>query len=146
MVTQDVASTTDTLADQYLEAWQTHDVDAIIALHTPDSVFTSVATGREAVGRDAVRKAITEIFAVWPDLRFNPVRVYATPDLIVAESIAETTQALPLRLGGVVVEPNGRCVSFAVADILALENGLVKRKDSYVDALGYMREMRKAAV
>ena len=145
MATHEVASRIDTLADQYLEAWQTHDVDAIVALHTPDSVFTSVATGREAVGRDAVRNAITEIFAVWPDLRFNPVRVYTTPDLIVAESIAETTQALPLPLGGVVVEPNGRHVSFAVADILALEDGLVKRKDSYVDALGYMREMQKAA-
>src|SRR5262245_59171879 len=114
MATQDVASTIATLADQYREAWQTHDVDAIVALHTPDSVFTSVATGREAVGRDAVRNAITEIFAVWPDLRFNPVRVYTTPDLIVAESIAETTQALPLPLGGVVVEPNGRPVSFEI--------------------------------
>jgi uncharacterized protein (TIGR02246 family) len=145
MVTREVASTTGTLADQYLKAWQTRDVEAIIALHTPDSVFTSVATGREAIGRDAVRKAITEIFAVWPDLRFKPVRVYTTPGLIVAESIAEATQALPLPLGDVVVMPNGRRVSFAVADILALENGLVKRKDSHVDALGYMRAMRGAA-
>ena len=130
------------LAQSYLDAWEAHDVPAIIALHTPDSVFTSVATGREAVGREAVGHAITEIFVAWPDIHFNPLRMYVTPELIVAESVAEAIQAVALRLGGEIVEPNGRRVKFAVADILAVEDGLVKRKDSYVDALGYLCEMR----
>jgi predicted ester cyclase len=129
------------LAERYLQAWQLHDLEAILALHTEDSVFTSVATGKEAVGREAVGTAISETFAVWPDLQFEPIRVYTTPTLIVAETVASATQALPFPLGGVVLEPNGRRASFAVADILALQDGLVKRKDSYVDALGYMRQI-----
>ena len=138
------ASRAQALAERYLAAWEAHDLDAIIALHTPDSVFTSVATGREAHGRDAVREAIRQVLAVWPDLHFEPLRVHATDDVIVAESILRATQALPLPLGGEVIEPNGRTVRFAVADILALEDRLVGRKDSYVDALGYVRQMRAA--
>ena len=141
-MTEATTTAPDVIAERYLQAWQNHDLDGILALHTPDTIFTSVATGREAVGRDAVREAIAQVFAVWPDLRFHPVRVYTTTELIVAESILETTPALPLPLGGIVAEPNGRTVRCAVADILALENGRVKRKDSYLDALDYVRQMQ----
>jgi steroid delta-isomerase-like uncharacterized protein len=133
------------LAGQYLEAWQTHDVDAIVALHTADSIFTSVTMGTEAIGRDAVREVVAETFAAWPDLHFHPHRIHTTPNLIVAESTIETTPALPLWFGDTVVKPNGKTITFAVADILVLDNGLVKRKDSYVDTLGYLRQMRASS-
>lgn len=140
--TQTVSIAADTLAGKYLDAWQAHNVDAIIALHTPDTVFTSVATGTEAIGREAVREAIIGIFAVWPDMHFHPHFVHTTPDLMLAESTLKVTQAVPLPLGDTVVEPNGKTIAFPIADILELDNGLVKRKSTYFDALGYVRQMR----
>jgi hypothetical protein len=56
--------------------------------------------------------------------------------------MAEVTQAVPLPLGDLVIEPTGQRVQFVVADVSALEGGLVKRKDSYVDALGSVRAMQ----
>jgi steroid delta-isomerase-like uncharacterized protein len=133
------------LAESYLDAWQRHDIERIVSMHTPDSVFTSVATGREAVGREQIAQTIGEIFAVWPDLEFDVRRRYVTTELIVTESIARATQALPLPLGGETIEPNGRPVTFAVADVFPLEDGLIKRKDSYVDAVNYVRQMKPTA-
>jgi steroid delta-isomerase-like uncharacterized protein len=130
-------------ADRYLAAWHRHDVEAIIALHTPDSVLTSVATGREARGRQGIAQALAEIFAVWPDLSFVVNRRYVTPELIVTESTARATQAVPLTIAGESIQPNGRVVEFAVADIFPIEAGLIKRKDSYVDGANYVRLMRE---
>lgn len=131
------------LAERYLDAWQRRRVDEIVALHTADSVFTSVATEREAVGRDAIGKTIDQIFAVWPDLSFEVKRRYVTEELIVTESVARATQAIAFSLGGQTIEPIGRTVQFAVADIFAVDNGLIKRKDTYLDALNYVRQMKE---
>lgn len=133
---------TEALAERYLAAWQAHDLDAIISLHTPDSVFTSVATGLHAIGRQAVRDAISEILSAWPDLHFYPDRIYTTDTLIVAESTVTTTPALPLTVESLIMRPNGRKIKFTVADVIKVENGLVKRKDSYVDMLSYLRQTR----
>lgn len=130
------------LADNYLAAWQAHDIPAILEHHTEDTVFTSVATGRNAAGRTSVAAAFGEIFAVWPDLSFEAKRIYLTPELIVVESTASGTQWTPLPLGDVVIPPNGRRVSFEVADIFPLRDGKIARKDSYLDAYGYIRAMR----
>jgi steroid delta-isomerase-like uncharacterized protein len=131
------------LADAYLEAWQRHAVDEIVAMHTRDSVFTSVATGRRAAGHKQIAETLAEIFTVWPDLGFELKRRYLTPELIVTESTARATQAIPLPIGGQVIEPTGRPVEFAIADIFPLEGGLIKRKDSYLDAAGYIRQMKE---
>jgi predicted ester cyclase len=142
MTTPAAAVSSDELAARYLDAWQAHDVEAVIALHTVESVLTSVATNQEAVGRNAVREMIAQTFALWPDSHFHPIRMRSTPNLIVAESMLEVTQALPLRFGDIDVEPNGKTVTFAVADILVLDDDLVKRKDTYLDTLAYLRQMR----
>lgn len=133
----------DALADRYLDAWQRHDVDEIVSLHTADSAFTSVATGREASGRAEIARRLGEIFALWPDLEFEILRRYVGEGLIVTESVATATQSVPFALGDETIEPTGRPVSFAVADIFPLEGGLIKRKDSYLDALDYVRQMRE---
>lgn len=132
------------VADRYLAAWQAHDVDAIMAMHTVDTTFTSAASGTDAVGQDAVRAAIEASFAVWPDLHFSPQHLHETPDLITAESIVEATQAVPLPLGDTVVQPTGKTIRFAITDVIELDNGLVRRKASYFDALDYIQRMRAA--
>lgn len=131
------------LADGYLAAWEAHDVAAILEHHTEDTVFTSVATGRHATGKAAVSAAFREVFAVWPDLTFETRRIYLTPQLIVVESAASGTQSAPLPIGDIVVQPNGRRVSFDVADIFPLRGGRFARKDTYLDAYAYIRAMRE---
>jgi hypothetical protein len=43
------------LAARYIEAWQSRDADAVVALHSRRSVFTSVVAPHPAVGLDSIR-------------------------------------------------------------------------------------------
>lgn len=141
--TQQPPQQVEELTAAYVDAWQRHDIDDIVSFHTPDTVYSSRATGREAIGLDAVREALTTVFAIWPDLRFFQHCLHMTPELIVFESTAQVTQAVPVP-GDTMIEPTGTSVRFDVADVLAVRDGKIARKDSYVDALGYLREMRAA--
>jgi len=66
-----MTETTAELAIRYGAAWAAHDPDAIVALHTEDTVFHMQGGGVPAQGRPAVREAIAAIFAQSPDLRFD---------------------------------------------------------------------------
>lgn len=134
----------DDWADAYLKDWQHQNIEAILARHTDDSVFTSVAFGRHAQGLPAIGEALQIIFTIWPDLRFEVVRRYRADGFLAYECMAEATQAVPVELAGEKIAPHGRAVRFAVCDIFALRSGLIARKDSYIDGLGYLAAMRAA--
>src|SRR5919198_2255062 len=90
------------------DAWNAHDVDAIVAMHTEDSVFENHVTGDVNVGRDQIAGAIRGIFAVFPDLTFEGRRQYVREDLVVQEWTARGTHKGTMTRSGVRVEPTGK--------------------------------------
>src|SRR6266581_1813755 len=68
--------------DRYNAAWNAHDVDAILSMHTDDSVFENHTTGDVNVGKEAIGSAIRGIFSVFPDLSFEGRRTYIRDDLV----------------------------------------------------------------
>ena len=42
----------------YGDAWNRHDIDAILALHAEDSVFENHTSGGKGVGKDAIRQIL----------------------------------------------------------------------------------------
>jgi steroid delta-isomerase-like uncharacterized protein len=106
------------LIEQYNDAWNAQDLDAIIAFHAPGMVFENHTAGERAEG-DAVRDHIAEIFANWPDLRFTGRRLYARDGLVVSEWTATATHA------------DGRRLEWDGIDVFPFENGRILRKDVY---------------
>src|SRR5829696_2879851 len=96
----------ETLIARYNEAWNAHDVDAVVAMHASDMVFENHTAGERAEG-EAVRDHIAAIFEGWPDLRFETRRLYVRDDLIVQEWTATATHEKPLSRGDIVAEPSG---------------------------------------
>src|SRR5918992_6105806 len=94
--------------DRYNEAWNAHDVDAIVAMHTEDSVFENHTTGDVNVGREAIGKAIRGIFTVFPDLEFETRRQYVRDNLVVQEWTARGPHLGKMTRAGIEVEPTGR--------------------------------------
>jgi steroid delta-isomerase-like uncharacterized protein len=125
--------------DRYNDAWNRHDVDAIVALHAPDMVFENHTAGERAEG-DAVRNHIAGIFAAWPDLVFSTRRLYVKDDLVVQEWTATATHTRELRRGDIVAPPSGKQLEWNGMDVIPFENGLVKRKDVYSDSLSILRQ------
>ena len=126
--------------DRYNDAWNRHDVDAIVALHAPDMVFENHTAGERATG-EAVRGHIAAIFAAWPDIAFRARRLYVRDDLVVQEWTATATHTSELRRGDLVAPASGRTVEWDGMDVIPFENGLVKRKDVYSDSVSILRQV-----
>jgi hypothetical protein len=115
------------LAIKYGEAWAAHDPDAIVALHSDDSVFHLHDIGPAAEGRAAVREMIAVQLAAVPDLKFERVRVHFGADHFVTEYVMKgTSEGHPFAVEG--------------TDVFSVRDLLVTRKDSYVDWLTFMRQ------
>jgi steroid delta-isomerase-like uncharacterized protein len=127
--------------DRYNEAWNAHDVDAIVAMHTKDSVFENHTTGDVNVGREAIARAITGIFGVFPDLAFETRRQYVREDLVVQEWTARGTHQGTMTRSGIEVEPTGRTVEYRGMDVIPIRDGLVARKDVYSDGVTLLRQL-----
>ncbi len=125
---------------RYNDAWNAHDLDAIVAMHAPDMVFENHTAGEAAEGA-AVREQIAAIFETWPDIRFEGRRTYVADGLVVQEWTATATHASTMRRGELVAEPTGRRVEWRGVDVIPFEDGLVKRKDVYSDSVSILRQV-----
>ena len=127
--------------DRYNEAWADHDVDAIVELHTEDSVFENHTTGDVSVGKDAIGNAIRGIFTVFPDLTFETRRQYIRDDLVVQEWTARGTHLGKMTRAGLEVEPTGKAVEYRGMDVIPIDGGKVARKDVYSDGVTLLRQL-----
>jgi steroid delta-isomerase-like uncharacterized protein len=127
--------------NRYNDAWGRHDVEAILALHTDDSVFENHTTGDVNVGKEAIGRAITGIFAVFPDLSFETRRQYVRDDLVVQEWTARGTHLGKMSRSGIDVEPTRRSVEYRGMDVIPIRDGLVARKDVYSDGVTLLRQL-----
>jgi steroid delta-isomerase-like uncharacterized protein len=124
----------------YNDAWNAHDVERIAALHAPDMVFENHTAGERAEGEEALTH-IAGIFRAWPDIAFEPRRLYVREDLVVQEWTAHATHTQPLSRGDIVAEPSGRRIAWKGADVITFEAGLVTRKDVYSDSVSILRQV-----
>jgi steroid delta-isomerase-like uncharacterized protein len=125
---------------RYNDAWNRHDVGAIVAMHAPDMVFENHTAGERAEG-DEVREHIAAIFEAWPDIAFTTRRLYVRDDLVVQEWTATATHSSELRRGDLVAPPSGKRVEWKGMDVIPFEDGLVKRKDVYSDSVSILRQV-----
>ncbi|MFY9578189.1 MAG: nuclear transport factor 2 family protein [Gaiellaceae bacterium] len=103
--------------ERYNDAWNRHDVDAIVSMHAPDFVFHNW-TANERVEGDAVREHLERIFRNTPTLRFTGRQLYARDGLVVSEWTARA-------------ERDGQQLEWDGVDVFPFEDGLIKRKDVY---------------
>jgi steroid delta-isomerase-like uncharacterized protein len=127
--------------DVYNEAWNDHDVETILSLHTQDSVFENHTTGDLNVGKEEIGSAIRGIFTVFPDLTFETRRQYIRDDLVVQEWTARGTHLGQMNRAGLEVEPTGMKVEYRGMDVIPIERGLVARKDVYSDGVTLLRQL-----
>ncbi|HEV7562026.1 MAG TPA: nuclear transport factor 2 family protein [Solirubrobacterales bacterium] len=125
---------------RYNDAWNAHDLDAIMAMHAPDMVFDNHTAGESASGEEA-RGHIGSIFETWPDIAFTTRRLYVRNGLVVQEWTAAATHAKTMRRGDLVAEPTGERVEWDGLDVIPFEGGLVKRKDVWSDSVSLLRQV-----
>ena len=125
---------------RYNDAWNDHDLDAIMSMHAPDMVFENHTAGESAQG-DEVRDHIAAIFETWPDINFQTRRLYVRDGVVTQEWTATATHSNTMRRGDLVAEPTGEKVEWRGVDVIPHENGLIKRKDVYSDSVSILRQV-----
>jgi hypothetical protein len=107
----------------FCDAFNRHDLDALMAHMTEDCVFDASAGaeqhGRRYVGRGEVRDGFAEVFATFPDSQWEEGRHWIVGDRGVSEWVFRGT-----RLDGTRVEVNG-------CDLFTFRDGKIAVKDSF---------------
>jgi ketosteroid isomerase-like protein len=108
--------------ERFNEAFNRHDVDAVMAAMTDDCVFedTSPPSGRRHVGPEQVRAAWEEFFAASPDARFDGEDVIVAGDRCVVQWKYTWTN------------DDGTSTSLRGVDILRVRDSKVAEKFAYV--------------
>ena len=114
--------TTETL-HAFAEAWNRHDVDALMSFMTDDCVFEASAgpevCGQRHVGRAAVRAAYAEVWTTFSDAHWGGAHHVVQGDRGVSEWTFTGTRA-----DGSRVEVDG-------CDLFTFRDGKIQVKDSY---------------
>ncbi len=140
MSDKDAPARLEAAVERYNQAWNAHDLDAILSMHAPDMVFANHTAGESATGAE-VRDHIGSIFETWPDIEFSTRRLYVRDGLVVQEWTANATHAKTMRRGDLAAEPTGNTVTWDGLDVIPFEDGLVKRKDVYSDSVSILRQV-----
>lgn len=112
-----------TLMDRFADAWNRHDLDALMAMMTDDCVFQASAgpdvDGQRSEGKPAVRAAFAAVFDTCPDAHWASARHLVAGLRGVSEWTFTGTHK------------DGRRVEVTGCDLLTFRGGKVAIKNSY---------------
>ena len=118
-----IPAVTPEVLQAFAEAWNRHDADALMSFMSDDCVFEASAgpdvCGSRFVGREAVRAAFVDVWAVFPDAHWGDARHVVIGDRGVSEWTFTGT-----RTDGTRVEVHG-------CDLFTFRGGKIALKDSY---------------
>jgi steroid delta-isomerase-like uncharacterized protein len=111
------------LLDRFAEAWNRHDLGALMSMMTDDCVFEASAgpqvDGQRSEGKQAVRLAYAAVFDAFPDAHWGNPRHFIAGDRGVSEWTFTGTQT------------DGRRVEVTGCDLFTLRAGKIAIKNSY---------------
>ena len=118
-----IAEVTTEVLQAFADAWNRHEVDALMMFMTEDCVFEASAgpdvCGTPYAGAEAVRAGFAEVWATFPDAHWGNARHFVRGERGVSEWTFTGTRA-----DGTRVEVHG-------CDLFTFRDGKIALKDSY---------------
>src|SRR4030095_2175111 len=124
----------------YIDAWNSHDIDAIVAAVAEQFIYDErpMTMTTPIRGRQAFREYLKTVFKMFPDLRIQTMSCDAGSSLSVAESVMSGTYAgakgVPLG--------RGRRISARVACVFEVVGGWLVHERLYWDRGNVTRPLR----
>jgi steroid delta-isomerase-like uncharacterized protein len=111
------------LLTQFADAWNRHDIDALMSMMTDDGVFQASSgsdiDGQRHEGAEAVRAAYAAVFAQYPDAHWGNARHFVKGDRGVSEWTFTGTLT------------DGRRVEVSGCDLFTFRSGKIALKNSF---------------
>jgi ketosteroid isomerase-like protein len=122
------------IADEVLSAWNTQDVEAVLARYADDLLYLDPNTRGPVFGRDAMRAYLTKLFGRW-------TMTWAAGEIFPLE-----TDGVAIRwTGTLALAGEEESVAIGGLDLVILEGDLVKRNEVYFDRAPVAALMASAA-
>ena len=113
----------ESLLQAFADAWNRHDVDALMSMMTTDCVFEAsggnMVDGERHEGQRAVRAAYAAVFEQYPDAHWGNARHFVTGD----RGVSEWTFTGTLK--------DGKRVEVVGCDLFTFRNGKIAIKNSF---------------
>jgi len=120
-----------------LEAWNSHDVEKVMALYAPDYVGIDVGQPTPEHGPDGKRQTVLLYLQAFPDLNFSVENAIAQGDMVAVHWIARGTH-----LGSFMhIPPTGRSIEVRGVSILTIAEGKISYAVYIWDVAGLLRLM-----
>ena len=122
------------LLKAYGKTWVDRDVEAIVALHSEDTVFRIMVNGVEpARGKEELRQLLTAIFTANPNYSSTHKSLFVGKDYVLFEYDMHIEANLVPKVGPHTFKASDKAYSIPAIDLIIFENGLVKEKVTYLD-------------
>ena len=128
----------DAVNEAYLNAWNSHDAQAVGAFFAPDAIYDDRGAAEVARGPQEISAHAARVFEAFPDLRFEITRIAEGEDFSAGEWRAEMTHEGELfGLAG-----TGRTLTAEGVDVATFGDGdLISHLVSYYDGAAMMRDL-----
>lgn len=126
-----------TFSEEWLEAWNSHDTEQVMTLMHPDIVWDDRVFWTHVIhGREELHKYVEKIWEVMPDVRFEEVERFFSPD-------EERGIVLFLQRGSAPpkLDLDGRFETYGCDIFLGFRDGLLSEYLACYDIAEMMRQM-----
>lgn len=129
------------IVEELMRAFNAHDVERIVGLHTPDAVWEDPSLSAPITGRAAIREHVSALLRTFPDFTFED-----ETDLYVGERGRaaahwrfSATMTGPLEPPG--FAPTGKRATVAGVCVYSFDDGMIARHQQYYDLVGLLEQV-----
>jgi glyoxylase-like metal-dependent hydrolase (beta-lactamase superfamily II)/predicted ester cyclase len=131
-------ATTSEIAKRYFAALADHDLDAALACWRPGGIDRMVGA-QELVAPDGIRAYFSELFAAFPDFRFEVLEMTTSRNRTAVRWRARATFAGPGLFQG--FAPNDAQMELEGCDVVTVDDGLIVHNHAFVDSGEVARQL-----
>ncbi|HEY4688168.1 MAG TPA: ester cyclase [Anaerolineae bacterium] len=131
------------LDEEFIAAWNSHDVDRALAVLSEEVVWHDVASPEPMHGKAAIRPYLQGWFTAFPDLTAMVKNRVVTEDQVAAELSFTGTNSGPLQMapGAPAIPATGKKVTGRGTYFVRIRNGKAMEVHSYPDGAGLMMQL-----
>ncbi len=133
-----MANVKEKLVKDWYVAWNSHDIDKILAFYADDCLYEGVAGGTTAHGKQEVAANLKRTFTDYPNSKLEFSSTFYCENVVCGEFVMSGTQA---HSSNPAIPMTGKSFSVRGGYFSEWQNDKVKRHTIYYDYLTIMRQM-----
>jgi ketosteroid isomerase-like protein len=136
-----MASDNEQIIRRAYRALEEKDLEGWVNCFTPDGTFTDESIGVTYLGPKELAFTVENYGRAFPDMHRELFQFYVAGSIVVVQLALQGTHLGPLNLPGGVIPPTGKRMDAPCADVFELQDGKIKRFDSYPSGTVVMTQL-----